>query len=80
VIVKTGDRLGSSTEADIKLQIFGQKGKTKLISLKNSTTHRLPFRKSNTDVFEIECYDIGNIRAIQIGHNEKDIGIGKNKN
>ena len=55
--------------------MFGKKGKSKLVQLKNSITHRIPFRKSNTDIFEIECFDIGEIRAIQIGHNEKDIGI-----
>lgn len=75
VVVKTGDRLGSSSEAKISLQIFGEKGKTKLIPLEKSSTHRIPFRKSNTDVFEIECYDLGTINAIQIGHNEQDIGI-----
>lgn len=74
VVVKTGDRLGSSTSAQIYLQIFGERGKTPLVALKNSKTHRVPFRKFNTDVFHIDSFDLGNIKAIQIGHNEQDIG------
>ena len=77
-MVKTGDRLGSSTDAEIWLQIFGEKGKTKLLPLKTSQTHRLPFRKSNTDVFEIETFDVGPVKAIQLGHNQNDIGIKNN--
>ena len=74
VIVKTGDRLGSSSEAEIRLQMFGQRGKSKVIPLTKSTSHQLPFRRANTDVFEIQNYDLGPIKAIKIGHSEKDIG------
>ncbi len=74
IVVKTSDRLGSSTEADIKIQLFGKKGKSRLIHLKNSTRHKIPFRRSNVDEFEVMIYDIGVIRAISIGHSETDIG------
>lgn len=75
VIVKTSDRPGSSTEADVKLQMYGKKGKSKMFTLKNSTTHRIPFRRSNIDIFELNVYDIGNIKAISIGHSETEIGL-----
>ena len=73
-VVKTGDRLGSSTEASIKLRLFGSKGKSKQFRLDNSRTHRIPFRKGNTDVFDLELFDIGKIKAVYLGHSEKKIG------
>lgn len=76
ILVKTGDHNGSSTEAEIGLVLFGEKGKSKYLILKESKNHRIPFRKSNTDCFDIEIFDIGEIKAIQIGHLES--GIGKN--
>ena len=45
-----------------------------MFTLKNSTTHRIPFRRSNIDIFELNVYDIGNIKAISIGHSETEIG------
>ena len=74
IIVKTSDKPGSSTTADIQLQLFGKIGKSKLISLKNSVTNKIPFARSKTDVFEYSISDVGKIKAIKIGHNERDIG------
>jgi hypothetical protein len=74
VVVKTGDRLGSSSEAEIHVQLYGARGKSKIVTLLNSSTHRVPFRRSNVDNFELELYDVGPIRAVKVGHNEKDIG------
>ena len=74
VIIKTSDKPGASTDALIKLCFYGKKGKSKLFKLKDSKTHRIPFRKGNTDVFDLSIYDIGKIEAISIGHSEKDIG------
>lgn len=75
IVVKTGDHAGSSTEAEIGIVLFGEKGKSKYFSLKRSKRHRIPFRKSNLDIFDVETFDIGQIKAIQIGHFESDIGI-----
>lgn len=73
IVVKTGDRLGASTEADVSIQLFGERGKSRPFPLKKSKLHKLPFRKSNTDVFEIETLDVGDVKAIQIGHSEPEI-------
>jgi hypothetical protein len=73
IVVKTGERLGSSTEAPIKLRLFGGLGKSKQIKLKDSKTHKIPFRRGNTDVFDLEVFDIGKIKAIHVGHQEKNI-------
>lgn len=74
VIIKTSDKTGSGTDALIKLRFFGTKGKSKIFKLKESKTHRIPFRRGNTDVFDLSVYDIGKIIAISIGHSEVDIG------
>lgn len=74
VVIKTGERLGSSTEAKIKIKLFGSKGKSKQLKLKESKMHKIPFRKGNTDVFDLEVIDVGDIKAIYIGHKEQNIG------
>ena len=74
IVIKTGDRLGSSTEASIKFRLFGSNGKSRQFKLKDSKTHKIPFRKGNTDVFDQDVHEIGTVKAIQIGHNEKNIG------
>lgn len=73
IVIKTGERLGSSTNATIRLCLYGSNGKSKQIKLKNSKTHKIPFRKGNTDVFDLEVFDIGRIKAVKIGHSEKNI-------
>ena len=78
VYVQTGARPGSSTEAKIKLKLFGDKydnsiKTTKWMNLENSLTHKLPFQRGNEDCFEIDVFDIGKLRAITIGHMEKEI-------
>jgi hypothetical protein len=74
IVIKTGDRLGSSTEAAIKLRLFGSKGKSKQFKLRSSKNHKIPFRKGNTDVFDIEFFDVGKLKAVYLGHSEKNIG------
>lgn len=73
VVIKTGERLGSSTEATIKFKLYGATGKSKSFKLKDSKTHKIPFRKGNTDVFDLEIHDISTIKAIHVGHSEKSI-------
>jgi hypothetical protein len=41
--------------------------------LDESRTHKIPFQKGNEDEFQIEIFDIGILRAITIGHMEKEI-------
>lgn len=73
VIIKTSDKTGSGTDALIRLRLYGTKGKSRIYKLKESKTHRIPFRRGNTDVFDLNVHDIGKINAISIGHSEMDI-------
>lgn len=45
VHVHTGDRIGASTKAAIKLVLIGDGGRTKELSLKNSSTHKIKFQR-----------------------------------
>ena len=78
VYVQTGERPGSSTQAKIRMKLFGDRyddciKTTKWITLDDSLTHKVPFQRGYEDIFEIEIFDIGKLRAITIGHMEKDI-------
>ena len=43
--VITGDRPGASTKAEVKVILFGDKGRTEEIYLKHSRTHKIAFQK-----------------------------------
>ncbi len=82
IAVQTGSRQGSSTQARIKLKLFGDRNEnfiktTRWIDLEKSSTHKLPFQRGNKDVFEIEIFDIGKLIAITIGHVETEISKKK---
>jgi hypothetical protein len=73
VWIKTGNRQGSGTNATIKIQIFGKKGKTGIVELKQSITNRIPFQRGKQDVFKVDNFDVGGLTAISIGHTELDL-------
>lgn len=43
--VFTGNKLGASTRAEIRLVMFGDKGRTEEIFLSNSRNHKIKFQK-----------------------------------
>ena len=45
VYVKTGDRIGASTSADVKLTIYGEKGCTPPITLTTSKYNKVKFQR-----------------------------------
>ena len=63
--VKTGDRFGAGTDADVFLKVFGKKGDTgnqALISSDNHTGDK--FERGRTDQFKLEMSDIGKVGFI----------------
>lgn len=73
ISVITGNCNGASTNAPIRIKFYGTKGCTNFLDLINSETHRVPFLKSQTDVFNIQTYHVGQLAGITIGHDRKDI-------
>uniref|UniRef100_A0A3Q3R3S5 PLAT domain-containing protein n=1 Tax=Monopterus albus TaxID=43700 RepID=A0A3Q3R3S5_MONAL len=72
VSVFTGDVKGSGTDADVFINIFGEFGDTerRLDSDKNN------FEKGTEDKFTIDAPNLGKIRKITIGHNNKGSSAG----
>ncbi|GFN96369.1 ankyrin-3 [Plakobranchus ocellatus] len=73
VYVCTGNRIGASTKAAIKLTMYGEKGRTKEFILSDSKRHKIPFQKGREDLFILPAHHIGRIRKIQIGHDRPEL-------
>lgn len=61
VKVKTGDMRNAGTDAHVNLKIFGAKGDTGDIHLKNSENTGNKFERGREDLFKIEAEDIGKV-------------------
>ncbi|CAF2034386.1 unnamed protein product [Rotaria magnacalcarata] len=73
ISVTTGTCNGASTDAPIRVKLYGTHGYTEFTDLVDSETHRVPFLKCQTDVFTIQKYHVGKLAGITIGHDQKDI-------
>ncbi|XP_075875519.1 lipoxygenase homology domain-containing protein 1 [Nelusetta ayraudi] len=73
ITVVTGDVLFSGTNAKVFIQIFGDKGKTEVLSLESRSDN---LERDSTDIFKIEAKDVGKIFKIRVGHNGSGIGSG----
>ncbi|XP_064032385.1 lipoxygenase homology domain-containing protein 1 [Pogoniulus pusillus] len=73
VSVVTGDVRAAGTNAKVFMQIYGETGKTELITLENRSNN---FERGATDIFKREAADVGKIYKIRIGHDGTGIGDG----
>ncbi|XP_035234693.1 lipoxygenase homology domain-containing protein 1 isoform X2 [Anguilla anguilla] len=73
VTVVTGDVRAAGTNANIFIQIYGDLGKTDLITLKSRSNN---FERGTTEIFKIEVKDVGKIFKIRIGHDGTGLGSG----
>ncbi|XP_041435163.1 lipoxygenase homology domain-containing protein 1-like [Xenopus laevis] len=71
--VFTGAANGSGTDADVFLNIFGEKGDTGERKLDNDRDN---FEKGAEDKFTIDAPNLGKITKISIGHNNKGGSAG----
>ena len=71
--VTTGDRRGAGTDANVFIEIYGDKGKSGQKPLDGKGNN---FERSKTDSFGIDCIDLGELKKIRIGHDNKGIGPG----
>ncbi|CAF0982480.1 unnamed protein product [Didymodactylos carnosus] len=74
--IKTGDVLQAGTDADVHIKIFGEKGDSDVVQLRNAENTTNKFERNRIDKFTLEFSDLGKIRAIRIGHNGKGLGSG----
>ncbi|XP_023678721.2 lipoxygenase homology domain-containing protein 1 isoform X1 [Paramormyrops kingsleyae] len=73
ITVITGDLRAGGTNANVFIQIYGDTGKTELITLKSRSNN---FERGTTEIFKIEALDVGKIFKIRIGHDGSGIGDG----
>ncbi|KAK5900382.1 hypothetical protein CgunFtcFv8_025344 [Champsocephalus gunnari] len=73
VTVVTGDLRAGGTNANVFCQIYGNEGKTEVLTLKSRSNN---FERGTTEIFRIEALDVGKIYKIRIYHDGKGIGDG----
>ncbi|CAF1293389.1 unnamed protein product [Adineta ricciae] len=73
VTITTGNCNGASTNAPIRIKLYGTNGHTAFHELVHSETHHVPFLKNQTDMFIVHTYHVGMLMGITIGHNRKDM-------
>ncbi|CAH1794890.1 unnamed protein product [Owenia fusiformis] len=76
IYVRTGNKLGASTKADVKVVLYGDNGRTESIPLLSSSTHKVKFQKGQEDVFEINTWHVGAMKKVSIGHDREELGYG----
>ena len=59
--VKTGDVSSAGTDANVYLIIYGAKGDTGQLMLRQSSSYKNKFERGKVDVFKIEATDIGQV-------------------
>ena len=64
-------------DANVYVQLFGKRYSTEKIVLSSSKTHKNKFERGNTDTFLVRAVDVGDLKQIKIGHDNKGIGPGK---
>nr|XP_022314646.1 uncharacterized protein LOC111119100 isoform X9 [Crassostrea virginica] len=72
IYVRTGNRIGASTKADVKITLYGDKGRTKEIQLNKSKRHKVCFQKGKEDLFIIAHHHVGKLLKVKIGHDRVD--------
>ncbi|KAK4811323.1 hypothetical protein QYF61_024459 [Mycteria americana] len=72
VKVKTGDKKNVGTDANVFITLYGSKDDTGIASLKASKINKNKFERGKVDEFTVESVDIGDLKKIKIGHDNKD--------
>lgn len=73
IYVKTGDTIGASTKADVKMTVYGDKGRSKEFYLDRSKRHKITFQKGKEDLFMKAFPHVGKLKKIKIGHDRMEL-------
>ncbi|CAL8278491.1 unnamed protein product [Merluccius merluccius] len=73
VTVTTGDMRAAGTNANVFCQIYGEDGKTLVLTLGNRSNN---FERGTTEIYKVDAHDVGKIYKIRIGHDGTGIGDG----
>ncbi|XP_052769598.1 lipoxygenase homology domain-containing protein 1-like isoform X2 [Mya arenaria] len=73
ISAKTGDIRYAGTDANVFIQMVGEKGKTKQLPIDNPKNN---FERNMTDIFEVNAVNVGKLQHIIIGHDNANPGAG----
>ncbi|XP_030215683.1 lipoxygenase homology domain-containing protein 1 [Gadus morhua] len=73
VTVVTGDVSFAGTNAKVVIQIYGEQGKTEIITLESRSNN---YERNATEIFRTEAKDVGKIFKIRISHDGQGMGSG----
>ena len=73
ISITTGDCNGASTNAPIRIKLYGSIGCTDFHELNNSENYHIPFSKGQVDRFTVQTYNVGQLLGITIGHDRLDM-------
>ena len=77
VRTKTSDIMGAGTNANVSIQLFGEKSSSELVPLKlNENRIRDKFERGQVDIFHVEMPNVGQIERIKIGHDASGLKSG----
>ncbi|XP_027888486.1 lipoxygenase homology domain-containing protein 1 [Xiphophorus couchianus] len=77
IVVKTGDIPGGSSDSNVFVKLYGDKGDTDRMMLVVSTNNLGNyFEMGRVDIFTVETFDIGQINRLMIGHTNKGMRAG----
>jgi len=72
--IKTGADFEAGTDANVFLQLFGEKKETPKFELKYSISHTNKFERNNLDVFNLDSEDVGKFTKVLLGHDNTGLG------
>ncbi|KAL3842214.1 hypothetical protein ACJMK2_020253, partial [Sinanodonta woodiana] len=76
VQVHTGKKLSAGTNANVYINIFGERGDTGIRYLTRSKTNKDKFESGKMDEFEIEAVSLLKLKKIRVGHDGTGVGAG----
>lgn len=76
ISVHTGSKRGCGTDANVFLIIFGEKGNSGELALKESITNKDKFERGQTDVFEYNLLSLGKLTKVRVWHDNKYMRSG----
>lgn len=76
VRIKTGNLKNAGTDSNIYLQVFGDKGDTGVIELKQICDTKDKFQRGMNTKINLQTVDVGNLEKIRIGHDGRGLGTG----
>ncbi|XP_063957148.1 lipoxygenase homology domain-containing protein 1-like [Lytechinus pictus] len=76
IIVKTSDKRGGGTDANVSMVLFGQNGASDELKLKESQTHRDKFERNQEDIFVFSMLSLGDLIKLRIWHDNAGLKAG----